>query len=99
MDLEWIRNIDRTSGSDWIEAKRRTFVVDSSIDWKPVQNTKMRGISVLDAFKMRSKHRFKRTLFIGTKQDIRIFEASKRHLNNSSTAAIVKCMSYVTRGI
>ena len=42
MDLEWIRNIDRTSGSYCIEEKRRTFVVGSSIDWKPVQRAKIR---------------------------------------------------------
>ena len=37
------REVARTSRSDSSKTKRRNFVFDSRIDWKPVECTKMRG--------------------------------------------------------
>ena len=43
VDLEQVRKVVRTSRSDSTKTRRIHFVFDSSIDWKPVECTKMRG--------------------------------------------------------
>ena len=60
IDLEQIRKVGRTSGRYCTDAKRRSFVFDSRIDWKPVQSLKMKCTVVFQeerifpgAFKMR----------------------------------------------
>ena len=60
IDLEQIRKVGRTSGRYCTDAKRRSFVFDSRIDWKPVQSLKMKCNVVFQeerifpgAFKMR----------------------------------------------
>ena len=44
VDLEQVREVASTGSSDSTKPKRRKFVSDSSIDWKPVEEcTQMRG--------------------------------------------------------